>query len=65
MAFHKYGMQGRSFKSNEVVQEITDRSRQFRMLGSDRIVVLESKPVDDSNSLSSNLYILAGHENSY
>ncbi|XP_054715434.1 mitogen-activated protein kinase kinase kinase kinase 5-like [Uloborus diversus] len=64
LAFHKHGMQGRSFKNNEIVQEITDHSRIFRMLGSDRIVVLESRPTDDPKS-SSNLYILAGHENSY
>ena len=36
LAFHKHGMQGRSFKSNEVTQEIGDRSRIFKLLGSDR-----------------------------
>lgn len=36
LAFHKHGMQGRSFKNNEIVQEITDHSRIFKMLGSDR-----------------------------
>lgn len=64
LAFHKHGMQGRSFKNNEVVQEINDQSRIFRMLGSDRVVVLESKPTGDLYS-PSNLYVLAGHENSY
>ncbi|XP_067130068.1 mitogen-activated protein kinase kinase kinase kinase 3-like isoform X2 [Centruroides vittatus] len=64
LAFHKHGMQGRSFKNNEIVQEISDHTRIFRMLGSDRVVVLESKPTDDPNS-PSNVYILAGHENSY
>ncbi|XP_035230958.1 mitogen-activated protein kinase kinase kinase kinase 5-like [Stegodyphus dumicola] len=64
LAFHKHGMQGRSFKNNEIVQEITDNSRIFRMLGSDRIVVLESRPTNEPKS-PSNLYILAGHENSY
>ncbi|GFS71612.1 hypothetical protein NPIL_620412 [Nephila pilipes] len=64
LAFHKHGMQGRSFKNNEIVQEITDHSRIFRMLGSDRIVVLESRPTNEPKS-PSNLYILAGHENSY
>lgn len=39
LAFHKNGMQGRSFKNNEIVQEINDDSRIFRMLGSDRYVV--------------------------
>ncbi|GIY17129.1 hypothetical protein CDAR_599801 [Caerostris darwini] len=64
LAFHKHGMQGRNFKNNEIVQEITDHSRIFRMLGSDRIVVLESRPTNEPKS-PSNLYILAGHENSY
>jgi len=32
-------MQGRSFKNDEVVQEITDESRIFKMLGADRLVV--------------------------
>uniref|UniRef100_A0A4W5LDN3 Mitogen-activated protein kinase kinase kinase kinase 5 n=2 Tax=Hucho hucho TaxID=62062 RepID=A0A4W5LDN3_9TELE len=41
LAFWKHGMQGKSFKSNEVTQEISDPSRVFRLLGSDRWVVLE------------------------
>ncbi|KAI5617373.1 mitogen-activated protein kinase kinase kinase kinase 5 isoform X6, partial [Silurus asotus] len=36
LAFWKHGMQGKSFKSNEVTQEICDPSRVFRLLGSDR-----------------------------
>uniref|UniRef100_A0A8C9WDP3 Mitogen-activated protein kinase kinase kinase kinase n=1 Tax=Scleropages formosus TaxID=113540 RepID=A0A8C9WDP3_SCLFO len=64
LAFWKHGMQGKSFKSNEVTQEISDQSRVFRLLGSDRVVVLESRPTDNPTALS-NLYILAGHENSY
>jgi hypothetical protein len=64
LAFHRHGMQGRSFKNNEVVQEINDDSRNFRMLGNDKVVALESRPADDP-SCASNLYILAGHENSY
>ena len=36
LAFHKHGMQGRSFKNSEVTQEICDRSRIFKLLGSDR-----------------------------
>ncbi|KAF5901599.1 mitogen-activated protein kinase kinase kinase kinase 5 isoform X1, partial [Clarias magur] len=35
LAFWKHGMQGKSFKSNEVTQEICDSSRVFRLLGSD------------------------------
>ncbi|CAL8283998.1 unnamed protein product [Lota lota] len=64
LAFWKHGMQGKSFKSNEVTQEISDPSRVFRLLGSDRVVVLESRPTENPTALS-NLYILAGHENSY
>ncbi|XP_055718492.1 mitogen-activated protein kinase kinase kinase kinase 5 isoform X2 [Salvelinus fontinalis] len=64
LAFWKHGMQGKSFKSNEITQEISDPSRVFRLLGSDRVVVLESRPTDNPTALS-NLYILAGHENSY
>uniref|UniRef100_A0A8C5E103 Mitogen-activated protein kinase kinase kinase kinase n=1 Tax=Gouania willdenowi TaxID=441366 RepID=A0A8C5E103_GOUWI len=64
LAFWKHGMQGKSFKSNEVTQEISDPSRVFRLLGSDRVVVLESRPTDIPTALS-NLYTLAGHENSY
>ncbi|XP_034050869.1 mitogen-activated protein kinase kinase kinase kinase 5 isoform X4 [Thalassophryne amazonica] len=64
LAFWKHGMQGKSFKSNEVTQEISDPSRVFRLLGSDRVVVLESRPTDNPSAFS-NLYILAGHENSY
>ncbi|ESO93497.1 hypothetical protein LOTGIDRAFT_178509 [Lottia gigantea] len=64
LAFHKHGMQGRSFKANEVTQEICDKSRIFRLLGSDRVIVLESRPTNDPSS-NSNLYVLAGHENTY
>ncbi|KAI2657991.1 Mitogen-activated protein kinase kinase kinase kinase 5 [Labeo rohita] len=35
LAFWKHGMQGKSFKSNEVTQEISDPSRVFKLLGSD------------------------------
>uniref|UniRef100_A0AAZ3PAA6 non-specific serine/threonine protein kinase n=1 Tax=Oncorhynchus tshawytscha TaxID=74940 RepID=A0AAZ3PAA6_ONCTS len=36
LAFWRHGMQGRSFKSNEITQEISDNTRIFRLLGSDR-----------------------------
>jgi len=64
LAFHKHGMQGRSFKTNEVTQLIYEKSRIFRVLGSDRVIVLESRPTDDP-SAQSNLYVLAGHESTY
>nr|XP_006815628.1 PREDICTED: mitogen-activated protein kinase kinase kinase kinase 5 [Saccoglossus kowalevskii] len=64
LAFHKHGMQGRNFKANEVTQEICDKSRMFKLLGSDKVIILESRPTDDPTA-QSNLYILAGHENTY
>uniref|UniRef100_A0A671TGI4 non-specific serine/threonine protein kinase n=1 Tax=Sparus aurata TaxID=8175 RepID=A0A671TGI4_SPAAU len=65
LAFWRHGMQGRSFRSNQVItQEISDISRMFHLLGSDRVVVLESRATDNPTE-HSNLYILAGHENSY
>uniref|UniRef100_A0A7N6BLF4 non-specific serine/threonine protein kinase n=1 Tax=Anabas testudineus TaxID=64144 RepID=A0A7N6BLF4_ANATE len=64
LAFWRHGMQGRGLKSNEVTQEIVDSSRIFRLLSSDRVVVLESRATDNPTE-HSNLYILAGHENSY
>jgi len=75
LAFHRQGMQGRSFKNNEVTQEICDRSRIFKLVGSDRIITIQSSPDkedDDGATLTReensatdsgvNLYILAGHE---
>lgn len=64
LAFWRHGMQGRSFRSNEITQEVSDISRMFRLLGSDRVVVLESRATDNPTE-HSNLYILTGHENSY
>ncbi|XP_071328367.1 mitogen-activated protein kinase kinase kinase kinase 3-like isoform X2 [Trachinotus anak] len=64
LAFWRHGMQGRSFRSNEVTQEINDLSRMFHLLGSDRVVVLESRATHNPTE-HSNLYILTGHENSY
>ncbi|XP_037614819.1 mitogen-activated protein kinase kinase kinase kinase 2 isoform X4 [Sebastes umbrosus] len=64
LAFWKHGLKGRSFQSNEVTQEITDESRAFRVLGTNRDIILQSTPTDDPSALS-NLYILTGHESSY
>ncbi|XP_014231658.1 mitogen-activated protein kinase kinase kinase kinase 5 isoform X5 [Trichogramma pretiosum] len=68
LAFHKYGMQGRSFKNGEVTQEISDPSRTYKLLGSDKVVMLESHLVHAgtlNESDGADLYILAGHEASY
>ncbi|XP_015594616.1 mitogen-activated protein kinase kinase kinase kinase 5 isoform X4 [Cephus cinctus] len=68
LAFHKHGMQGRSLKNGEVTQEISDPSRTYRLLGSDKVVMLESHLVHTgtlTESEGADLYILAGHEASY
>lgn len=36
LAFHKHGMQGRSLRNGEITQNITDTSRIYRLLGSDK-----------------------------
>lgn len=61
LAFHDHGMQGRSLRTNEVMQEITssDISTTFRVLGHDNVIVLESR--QESKSTTS-LYVLMGHE---
>ncbi|XP_006809678.1 mitogen-activated protein kinase kinase kinase kinase 2 [Neolamprologus brichardi] len=38
LAFWKHSLKGRSFHSDEVTQEITDESRVFRVLGTNRYV---------------------------
>ncbi|KAA0720400.1 Mitogen-activated protein kinase kinase kinase kinase 3 [Triplophysa tibetana] len=64
LAFWKHGLKGRSLQMNEVTQEITDRSRVFQVLGTNRDIILQSTPTDDPSAVS-NLYILTGHESSY
>ncbi|KAK0155783.1 Mitogen-activated protein kinase kinase kinase kinase 2 [Merluccius polli] len=64
LAFWKHGLKGRSLHSNEVTQEITDKTRLFRVLGTNRDIILQSTPTDDPQAYS-NLYILTGHESSY
>ncbi|XP_044254721.1 mitogen-activated protein kinase kinase kinase kinase 5 isoform X2 [Tribolium madens] len=68
LAFHKHGMQGRSFKNGEITQEITDTSRTYKLLGADKVVMLESNLIRTgtlTNEEGHDLYILAGHEASY
>ncbi|KAG1969994.1 mitogen-activated protein kinase kinase kinase kinase 6 isoform X1 [Pimephales promelas] len=64
LAFWKHGLKGRSLQTNEVTQEITDRSRVFQVLGTTRDIILQSTPTDDPSAMS-NLYILTGHESTY
>lgn len=62
LAFYKHGMQGRSFRSNEVTQEICDNSKLFTLLGSDKLIVLKSYPTNDPTA-PCNIYLLTGHAN--
>ncbi|KAB5549073.1 hypothetical protein PHYPO_G00063070 [Pangasianodon hypophthalmus] len=64
LAFWKHGLKGKSLQSGEVVQEITDESRVFQVLGTNKDIILQSTPTDDPSAMS-NLYILTGHESSY
>ncbi|XP_053199835.1 mitogen-activated protein kinase kinase kinase kinase 2 isoform X2 [Scomber japonicus] len=64
LAFWKHGLKGKNFHSNEVTQEITDESRVFKVLGTNRDIILQSTPTVDPSALS-NVYILTGHESSY
>lgn len=72
LAFHKHGMTGRSLKNGEITQEINDLSRVYRLIGSDKAVMLESHLSSDvprgatlTEPEGTDLYILAGHEASY
>ncbi|CAF0992499.1 unnamed protein product [Adineta steineri] len=61
LAFHEHGMQGRSLKDNEVTQEVYDQTRSFRVIGSDRLIVLQSRPSlssDIDNHLSQSISAL-------
>jgi len=64
LAFHEHGMQGKSFKKTQVTQEILDGQRTYKLIGADRVVLIESRP-SESPEADANLYILAGHENTY
>lgn len=68
LAFHKNGMQGRSLKNGEITQEISDTARTYKLLGSDKVVMLESNLLRTGTLTADeghDLYILAGHEASY
>ncbi|XP_041785335.1 mitogen-activated protein kinase kinase kinase kinase 5 isoform X2 [Anopheles merus] len=72
LAFHKYGMQGRSLRNGEITQEITDTSRIYELIGSDnKVVMLQSRTIradsggEGTSDVGHDLYILAGHEASY
>ncbi|PNJ06758.1 MAP4K1 isoform 4 [Pongo abelii] len=55
-AFWKHGVQVWALGSDQLLQELRDPSLTFRLLGSPRPVVVETRPVDDPTA-PSNLYI--------
>ncbi|CAH8461177.1 unnamed protein product [Schistosoma intercalatum] len=62
LAFHTHGLRGIDF-FGRVTQDIDDDKHVYRLLGSDRNIVVESRPSDNPMS-NSNLLILVGHEDS-
>ncbi|KAH8852118.1 Mitogen-activated protein kinase kinase kinase kinase 5 [Schistosoma japonicum] len=62
LAFHTHGLRGIDF-FGRITQDIDDDKHVYRLLGSDRNIVVESRPSDDPMS-NSNLLILVGHEDS-
>ncbi|KAL5112857.1 Mitogen-activated protein kinase kinase kinase kinase 5 [Taenia crassiceps] len=59
LVFHPHGFLGKSF-AGELTQEIYDDKHTYRVLGHDRNIVVESRPVGGSLN-NSNIYLLAGH----
>ncbi|XP_034723439.1 mitogen-activated protein kinase kinase kinase kinase 5-like isoform X1 [Etheostoma cragini] len=58
----RHGWQRRRQSFTEVLEEITDLRKIYRLVQSDRMVVLETRPTDDPVGLS-NLYVLEIAEN--
>jgi len=56
LTFNQHGIQGKSLVDNQVTAQFHDTSRDYKLLGSDRIVVIESRVHSENHS---NLYILA------
>nr|CDS34850.2 mitogen activated protein kinase kinase kinase [Hymenolepis microstoma] len=59
LVFHPHGFLGKSF-AGELTQEINDDKHIYRVLGHDRNIVVESRPVGGPSN-NSNIYLLAGH----
>ncbi|KAL5971601.1 Mitogen-activated protein kinase kinase kinase kinase 2 [Taenia solium] len=67
LVFHPHGFLGKSFAGeasyfllHNLTQEINDDKHIYRVLGHDRNIVVESRPVGGSLN-NSNIYLLAGH----
>ncbi|XP_064868836.1 mitogen-activated protein kinase kinase kinase kinase 3-like isoform X11 [Oncorhynchus nerka] len=61
LAFWRHGMQGRSFKTNEITQEISDNTRIFSLLGSDRNSQHDSSGQEGAANLPRYTYCSPGH----
>ncbi|XP_039626885.1 mitogen-activated protein kinase kinase kinase kinase 5-like [Polypterus senegalus] len=57
LAFWKHGWQRRDLQFQVMLEECTDTSKTFRLVGTDRMVVMEIRSSDDQTA-TSNLYIL-------
>ncbi|XP_053502592.1 mitogen-activated protein kinase kinase kinase kinase 5-like [Ictalurus furcatus] len=57
LALWKHGWQRRGEAFSEILQEINEPKKIFRLVGSDRMVVLETRQSDDQSGLC-NLYVL-------
>ncbi|KAL1483876.1 hypothetical protein MTO96_032898 [Rhipicephalus appendiculatus] len=65
LAFHKHGMQGRSFLNNEVVQEISDSTRTFRVLGSDSAKYFGFTAADPTCEQAERIVVLESRANGH
>ncbi|KAM9559609.1 mitogen-activated protein kinase kinase kinase kinase 3-like isoform 26-T26 [Salvelinus alpinus] len=61
LAFWRHGMQGRSFKTNEITQEISDNTRIFSLLGSDRTSQHDSSGQEGAANLPRYTHCSPGH----
>ncbi|XP_058876345.1 mitogen-activated protein kinase kinase kinase kinase 5-like isoform X2 [Acipenser ruthenus] len=62
LALWKHGWQRRDVRFSEVLQNWTETSKTFRLVHSDRMVVVETRPTEDQFA-HSNLYVLEIAEN--
>ncbi|KAG7470769.1 hypothetical protein MATL_G00117300 [Megalops atlanticus] len=62
LAMWRHGWQRRGESFSDILEEETDPRKSFRLVGSDRMVVMETRHCEDQSGLS-NLYILQIAEN--
>ncbi|CAI4229773.1 unnamed protein product [Auanema sp. JU1783] len=60
LAFHANGVQGRCLSNNTVSQDLSDISKIYKVIGSDRVIVLKSHSL--TSLASHDVHILLGHE---